>query len=70
MTPFDVPNADTLRARQKLVLDHFHNEVAQKWDDVLSTFRHPHYELIPTMTVHDGDAEVRRYVAAPRQTCF
>jgi hypothetical protein len=24
MTPFDVPNADTMRARQKLVLDHFY----------------------------------------------
>lgn len=61
MSQFDIPNTDTLRARQKLVLDHFHDEVAQNWDDVLSMFPHPHYELIPTMTVHDGDAEVRRY---------
>ena len=61
MSQFDIPNTDTLRARQKLVLDHFHDEVAQNWDDVLSTFPHPHYELIPTMTVHDGDTEVRRY---------
>lgn len=22
---------------------------------------HPHYEIIPTLTVHDGDAEVRNY---------
>ncbi|NLU71502.1 ester cyclase [Streptomyces sp. HNM0575] len=48
-------------ARQKLVLDHFHDEVRQDWDQVLSTFPHPHYELIPTMTVHDGDGEVRGY---------
>ncbi|MFJ9210824.1 ester cyclase [Streptomyces sp. NPDC102264] len=48
-------------ARQKLVLDHFHDEVRQEWDDVLSTFPHPHYELISTMTVHDGDRAVRGY---------
>ncbi|MEU6538470.1 ester cyclase [Streptomyces sp. NPDC047000] len=49
------------KARRKLVLDHFHDEVRQEWDDVLATFPHPHYELIPTMTVHDGDAAVRGY---------
>lgn len=48
-------------AREKLVLDHFHDEVRQDWDRVLATFPHPHYELIPTMTVHDGDSEVRGY---------
>jgi len=44
----------------------------QDWDDVLATFGHPHYEIIPTLTVHDGDAEVRGYyhdtrVAFPNQ---
>ncbi|MCP3805091.1 ester cyclase [Allokutzneria sp. A3M-2-11 16] len=48
-------------AREKLVLDHFHDEVEHRWDDVLSTFPHPRYEIIPTMTVHDGDAAVRGY---------
>jgi predicted ester cyclase len=52
---------DVRAARQKLVLDHFHDEVRQEWDDVLATFPHPHYELIPTMTVHDGDGAVRGY---------
>ncbi|HEX6358684.1 ester cyclase [Actinophytocola sp.] len=61
MTTFTFPPEDVLRARQKLVLDHFHDEVRQDWDDVLSTFPHPHYELIATMTVHDGDGEVRDY---------
>lgn len=61
MSRFDIPDIDTLRAREKLVLDHFHDEVAQQWDDVLATFDHPHYELIPTLTVHDGEAQVRRY---------
>ncbi|WP_243981586.1 ester cyclase [Streptomyces sp. NEAU-YJ-81] len=54
--------SDEIRAsRQKLVLDHFHDEVRQEWDDVLATFPHPRYELIPTMTVHDGDTAVRGY---------
>ena len=52
---------EVLRAREKLVLDHFRGEVAKRWDDVLSTFPHPHYELIATMTVHDGGADVRDY---------
>ena len=56
-----MPDAEVLRARQKVVLDHFHDEVRQDWDDVLATFPHPHYELVPMMLVHDGDAEVRGY---------
>jgi predicted ester cyclase len=55
------PAPDVLAARQKLVLDHFHDEVRQDWDDVLATFPHPHYELIPQMVVHDGNDEVRGY---------
>lgn len=51
-----------LRAvREKIVLDHFANEVAQRWDDVLSPFPHPRYELIPLGVVHDGEQEVRQY---------
>jgi predicted ester cyclase len=61
MSPFTFPSEDVLRARQKVVLDHFHDEVRQAWDDVLSTFPHPHYELIASMTVHDGDGDVRDY---------
>ncbi|RKH61907.1 polyketide cyclase [Corallococcus llansteffanensis] len=54
------------KARQKLVLNHFHDEVRQDWDDVLATFPHPHYELIPTLTVHDGEHAVRDYYRATR----
>jgi predicted ester cyclase len=61
VTGFTFPPEDVLRARQKLVLDHFHDEVRQDWDDTLATFPHPHYELIASMTVHDGDSEVRHY---------
>ncbi|MFI6170636.1 ester cyclase [Nocardia sp. NPDC051052] len=60
-TRFTLPPEDILRAREKLVLDHFHDEVLQDWDATLSTFPHPHYELIAPMVVHDGDDEVRGY---------
>lgn len=61
MSRFAVPPEQVLRAREKLVLDHFYDEVRQDWDATLSTFPHPHYELIPLLRVHDGDAEVRDY---------
>jgi len=61
-----MPAASVLAAREKLVLDHFNDEVLQHWDDVLATFPHPHYEIIPTMTVHDGDREVRGYYSESR----
>ena len=61
MSRFALPPEHVLRAREKLVLDHFHDEVRQDWDATLSTFPHPLYELIPLLRVHDGDAEVRGY---------
>jgi predicted ester cyclase len=58
---------DDVRARrEKLVLDHFHDEVEQQWDDVLSTFPHPRYEIVPTQTVHDGGTAVRGYYVQTR----
>ena len=44
------PAPEVLAARQKLVLDHFHDEVRHAWDDVLATFPHPRYELMPAPT--------------------
>lgn len=61
MSRFVLPSEEVLRAREQLVLDHFHDEVTQDWDATLSTFPHPHYELIAQMLVHDGDREVREY---------
>lgn len=61
MSRFDIPSEQVLRAREKIVLDHFRDEVAQDWDATLSTFPHPHYEIIAQMLVHDGDAQVRQY---------
>ncbi len=67
MKRFDIPGAEVLRAREELVLDHFHGEVAQRWDEVLSTFPHPHYEIVATMTVHDGGGAVRGYYQETRR---
>ena len=66
MSRFTLPPESVLRAREKLVLDHFADEVAQDWDATLSTFPHPHYELIAQMLVHDGDGEVRDYYSDTR----
>ncbi|MFC9439312.1 ester cyclase [Nocardia sp. NPDC057030] len=66
-TRFTLPPENVLRAREKLVLDHFHDEVRQDWDATLSTFPHPHYELIAPMVVHDGDDEVRGYYRDTRR---
>jgi predicted ester cyclase len=62
-----VPNDDVRARREKLVLDHFRDEVAHAWDDVLATFPHPRYEIIPTQTVHDGEGPVRGYYEETRR---
>jgi predicted ester cyclase len=67
MTRVELPNTDVLATREALALAHFRDEVAQDWDKVLSTFPDPHYELIATLTVHDGDRAVRDYYAATRR---
>lgn len=60
--------SEEVRARrEKLVLDHFHDEVEQDWDAVLSTFPHPRYEIVPTSTVHDGNSAVRGYYDETRR---
>jgi steroid delta-isomerase-like uncharacterized protein len=61
-----MPTADVQARREQVVLDHFRDEVAQQWDDVLATFPHPRYEVVATETVHDGDAAVRGYYAETR----
>ena len=60
--------AEDVRARrEKIVLDHFHDEVEQNWDAVLSTFPHLRYEIVPTERVYDGDAAVRGYYDETRR---
>lgn len=56
-----------MRDESRVGLDHFHDEVEQEWDDVLSTFPHPRYEIVPTQTVHDRDAAVRGYYDQTRE---
>lgn len=66
MSRFTLPPEAVLRRREKLVLDHFHDEVRQDWDATLATFPHPHYELVAPMVVHDGDTDVRTYYTDTR----
>jgi steroid delta-isomerase-like uncharacterized protein len=60
-------DADLRARREKLVLDHFADEVSQDFEKVLSTFPHPRYEIIPTGVVHDGPAEVMKYYLDTRR---
>ena len=53
--------------REKIVLDHFADETRQDFDAVLSTFPHPHYEIIPSGEVHDGSVDVRQYYTETRR---
>lgn len=58
----------SLRAhREKLVLNHFADEVSQEFDKVLATFPHPRYELIPTGVIHDGSSDVMDYYLDTRK---
>jgi len=59
---------DDLKRRRLEVLEvHFQAEVDHDWDACLGTFNgHPHYEIVPTGQVHDGDDEVLAYHRAQR----
>lgn len=59
---------DDLRRRRLAVLEeHFRAEVDHDWDAVLATFAgRPHYEIVPTGQVHDGDEAVLAYHRAQR----
>lgn len=37
-------------------------------DGIMATFAHPRYEIVPTATVYDGDAEVRQMILSQWQT--
>lgn len=55
--------SDELRQRRLDVIDeHFRSEIDQDFDRTLATFNgHPHYEIMPTGQVYDGDDEVLAY---------
>jgi steroid delta-isomerase-like uncharacterized protein len=59
---------DALRRRRlELIEEHFRTEVTQEFDLTLGTFNgHPHYEIMATGQVFDGDDEVMGYYRATR----
>jgi len=62
-----MPTPTDLQARrERTVLDHFADETRQDFDAVLQTFPHPHYEIVATGEVFDGQAAVRQYYAETR----
>jgi steroid delta-isomerase-like uncharacterized protein len=58
---------DLRKRRVELVEEHFRTEVSQEFDLTLATFNgHPHYEIMPTGQVFDGDDEVMDYYRTTR----
>ena len=58
--------AEVRAAREALVREHMESENRHDFDATLDTFSHPHYELIATGEVYDGEAAVRSYYAKTR----
>jgi steroid delta-isomerase-like uncharacterized protein len=60
--------SDDLRQRRlAIVKEHFETEVSQEFDKTIATFNgHPHYEIMATGEVFDGDAEVMNYYKTTR----
>jgi len=52
--------------REAVVREHMESENRQDFKATLATFTHPHYELVASGEVYDGDAEVRGYYARSR----
>jgi len=49
--------------REALVREHMATEDEHRFEDTLSTFSHPRYEVIPTGEVFDGEDELRGFYA-------
>ena len=60
--------SDDLRQRRVAIIEeHFRSEVTQEFDLTLGTFGgHPHYEIMATGQVFDGDDEVMGYYTTTR----
>jgi steroid delta-isomerase-like uncharacterized protein len=59
--------ADLRQRRLDLVEEHFRSEVTQEFELTLGTFNgHPHYEIMATGQVFDGDEEVMGYYRTTR----
>jgi steroid delta-isomerase-like uncharacterized protein len=59
---------DELRQRRlEIIKEHMRTEVTQEFDLTLGTFYgHPHYEIMATGQVYDGDDEVMGYYLSTR----
>lgn len=65
--PTPMIDDDLRRRRLALVEEHFRTEVAKEFDRTLATFNgHPHYEIMATGQVFDGDDEVMGYYRTTR----
>jgi steroid delta-isomerase-like uncharacterized protein len=61
------PSRDALRAeREAVVRRHMDSENVHDFDTTIATFGRPHYEIVATGAVHDGEDAVRRYFAETR----
>ena len=55
------------RRREEVLLEHFASETDQEFERTLATFNgHPHYEIMATGQVFDGDDEVMGYYRTTR----
>ena len=52
--------------REAVVREHMASENRHDFDATIATFSHPHYELVPTGSVFDGETEVRNYFRSSR----
>ncbi len=60
-------DAKDLRAhREAIVRTHMESEHVHDFDTTIETFGRPHYEIIPTGQIYDGEAEVREYFRTTR----
>ena len=60
-------SVDLRQRRLEVIREHMDTEVAQEFDRTLATFNgHPHYEIIATGQVFDGDQEVMGYYRMTR----
>jgi len=54
------------KEREAVVRRHMESENVHDFDTTIATFAHPHYELVPSGAVHDGEAAVREYFRQTR----
>jgi steroid delta-isomerase-like uncharacterized protein len=58
---------DLRQCRLAVIKEHFDSEVSQDFEITLATFNgHPHYEIMATGEIYDGDAEVMGYYKTTR----